>query len=211
MPTRLKDFATAIVAVVEPETTAMVAAQLMRQHHIGALVVVDAEQKVTPVGIVTDRDLVLALMAEGLDPAIFTVGDIMSVELVLAGPDMDAMGALKLMRMQRVRRLVVVDELRRLVGIVSLEDLLELVARELAALANRQLASRYPTPRDLAPDGGALGGGALAAQARHLEHELKAGRTAAGAAGFQLLEHYFAQFVAESPAAVERATTFPPV
>ena len=61
MSTRLKDFATAVVAVVEPETTAMVAAQLMRRHHIGALVVVDAEQKDTPVGIVTDRDLVLAL------------------------------------------------------------------------------------------------------------------------------------------------------
>ncbi len=142
MPTRLKDFATAVVAVVEPETTALVAAELMRRHHIGALVVVDAEQKVTPVGIVTDRDLVLALMAEGLDPAMFTVGDIMSVELVLAHPDMDAMEALKLMRVQRVRRLVVVDNARRLVGIVSLEDLLELVARELAELAAAALGAR---------------------------------------------------------------------
>ncbi len=142
MSTRLKDFATAVVAVVEPETTAMVAAQLMRRHHIGALVVVDAEQKDTPVGIVTDRDLVLALMAEGLDPAMFTAGDIMSVELVLAEPDMDAMDALKLMRVQRVRRLVVVDDARRLVGIVALEDLLELVARELAELAAAALGAR---------------------------------------------------------------------
>lgn len=142
MPTRLKDFATSVVAVVEPETTALVAAQLMRRHHIGALVVVDAEQKVTPVGIVTDRDLVLALMAEGLDPAMFTVGDIMSVGLVLAHPDMGAMEALKLMRVQRVRRLVVVDDVQRLVGIVSLEDLLELVARELAELAAAALGAR---------------------------------------------------------------------
>jgi len=142
MPTRLKDFATVIVAVVEPETTAQVAAQLMRRHHIGALVVVDAAQKTTPVGIVTDRDLVLALMAEGLDPAMFTVGDIMSVELVLATPDMDAMEALKLMRVQRVRRLVIVDDAKRLVGIVALEDLLELVARELAALAAAAMGAR---------------------------------------------------------------------
>jgi len=142
MPTRLKDFATVIVAVVEPETTAQVAAQLMRRHHIGALVVVDAAQKTTPVGIVTDRDLVLALMAEGLDPAMFTVGDIMSVELVLATPDMDAMEALKLMRVQRVRRLVIVDDVKRLVGIVALEDLLELVARELAALAAAAMGAR---------------------------------------------------------------------
>ncbi|MFC7669817.1 hypothetical protein ACFQT0_22435 [Hymenobacter humi] len=47
---------------------------------------------------------------------------------------------------------------------------------------------------------------ALAAQARHLEHEVKAGRTDEVAVGFQLLEHYFARFVAEYPSAVERAT-----
>ena len=75
MPTRLKDFATAVVAVVEPETAALTVAQLMRQHHIGALVVVDAQDKTRPVGIVTDRDLVLALMAEGLDPDIDHITD----------------------------------------------------------------------------------------------------------------------------------------
>ena len=142
MPTRLKDFATAVVAVVEPETPALVAAQLMRQHHIGALVVVDAEQKSFPVGIVTDRDLVLALMAEGLDPAMFTAGDIMSVELVLARPDMDAMEALTLMRSHRLRRLVIADDEGRLVGIVTLEDLLELLTRELAALASAAIGAR---------------------------------------------------------------------
>jgi len=60
----------------------LVLAQLMRKHHIGALVVVDAQEKSRPVGIVTDRDLVLELMAESLDPAIFNAGDIMSVDLV---------------------------------------------------------------------------------------------------------------------------------
>jgi len=142
MPTRLSDFATAAVAVVEPETTALVAAQLMRRHHVGALVVVDAQEKTTPVGIVTDRDLVLALMAEGLDPGMFTVGDIMSVGLVLAGPDMDAMQAVKLMRANRLRRLVIADDQKRLVGIVTLEDLLELLTRELADLAAAALGAR---------------------------------------------------------------------
>ena len=60
MPTRLRDFATAMVAVAETETTALVAAQLMRKHHVGALVLVDALEKAMPVGIVTDRDLILA-------------------------------------------------------------------------------------------------------------------------------------------------------
>jgi len=135
MPTRLKDFATAVVAVVEPETTALATAQLMRKHHVGALVVVDGAQKARPVGIVTDRDLVLALMAEGLDPALFTAGDIMSIELVTAKPDMDVMQAVDLMCKHRLRRLVVSDDAGRLVGIATLEDVLELLARELGEMA----------------------------------------------------------------------------
>lgn len=134
MATQLKDFATSVVAVVEPETAALVLAQLMRKHHIGALVVVEAEEKSRPVGIVTDRDLVLELMAEGLDPAVFTAGDIMSVDLVLATPDMDAMEAVQLMKTHRLRRLVIVDDAGRLMGIVTMEDVLELLTRELANL-----------------------------------------------------------------------------
>ena len=135
MATQLKDFATAMVAVVEPETTVLVMAQLMRQHHIGALVVVDADEKSRPVGIVTDRDLVLGVMAEGLDPAVFTAGDIMSVELVTASPDMDAMEAIELMHRHRLRRLVIADQASRLVGIVTMEDVLALLTRELENLA----------------------------------------------------------------------------
>jgi CBS domain-containing protein len=131
----IKDFATSVVAVVEPETPALVVATLMRQHHIGALVVVDATEKTRAVGIVTDRDLVLELMAEGLDPAVFTAGDIMSVDLVTATPEMDAMDAVQLMKTHRLRRLVIVDERERLVGIATMEDVLELLARELASLA----------------------------------------------------------------------------
>lgn len=142
MPTRLKDFATAVVAVVEPETPAFVAAQLMRKHHVGALVVVDAAQKGRPVGILTDRDLVLALMAEGLDPEVFTAGDVMSVELVQATPEMDAMDAVALMRRHRLRRLVIVDEAGRLTGVVTMEDILELLTRELADLAAGVIGAR---------------------------------------------------------------------
>ena len=142
MPTRLKDFATDAVAVVETETTALAAAKLMRKHHVGALVVVEGREESRPVGIVTDRDLVLALMAEGLDPEVFTAGDIMSVELVVAGPEMDAMDAVQLMRSNRLRRLVIVDDAGRLVGIVTMEDLLELLTRELAALTAGVIGSR---------------------------------------------------------------------
>ena len=142
MGTQLKDFATSVVAVVEPETPAAVVAQLMRKHHIGALVVVDAQEKTRPVGIVTDRDLVLELMAEGLDPAVFTAGDIMSVELVLASPEMDAMEAVQLMKKHRLRRLIMADAQGRLVGIATMEDVLELLTQELASLASALAGAR---------------------------------------------------------------------
>lgn len=142
MTTALKNFSTSIVAVVEPDTPAVVVSQLMRQHHIGALVVVDALEKTRPVGIVTDRDLVLELMAEGLDPSVFTAGDIMSVNLVNATPEMDEMDAVELMKTHRLRRLVIVDDEGRLAGIVTMEDVLEQLARELANLAEGLAGAR---------------------------------------------------------------------
>jgi CBS domain-containing protein len=134
MATQLTDFATTPVAVVEPDTSALMVAKIMRQHHVGALVVVDALDKTRPVGIVTDRDLVLELMAEGLDPAVFTAGDIMTVDLVTCTPNMDAMEAVQLMKKHRLRRLVMIDKKGQLVGIITMEDVLELLTRELADL-----------------------------------------------------------------------------
>ena len=142
MATRLKDFASSQVAVVEPETTALVVSQIMRKHHIGALVVVEAGGKNRPLGIVTDRDLVLELMSEGLNPEVFTAGDIMSVDLVLAHPEMDAMEAVRLMKTHRLRRLVIADENGSLAGIVTMEDLLQLLTRELADLTTGVVGAR---------------------------------------------------------------------
>ena len=140
----LSDFATAAAAVVEPETTALAVAQLMRKHHLGAVVVVAAQGQSQPVGIVTDRDLVLELMAEGLDPAVFTAGDIMSVNLVSARPDMEATQAVDVMKANGVRRLVVTDAQGRIVGVVTLEDVPEALPRDLAyfVLAFSQSAER---------------------------------------------------------------------
>jgi CBS domain-containing protein len=142
MATQLKDFATAVIAVVEPETCILVVAQLMRKHHVGALVVVDAEEKSRAVGIISDRDLVLGLIAEELDPKVFTAGDMMSTNLVTASPDTDAMVAIKLMQEHKVRRLIIADKENRLVGIVTMEDLLQLLANGLSDLASGLAGAR---------------------------------------------------------------------
>ncbi len=135
MPATLESLATPIVVTAHPETTSVRAAQLMREHHVGSLIVVDgALGDGKPIGIVTDRDLVLAVMAEELDPALFTVGDIMSIELVTAPVGAGLLDATHLMHHHRVRRLIVTDEGGRVVGIVALEDILEALTREFGEL-----------------------------------------------------------------------------
>jgi CBS domain-containing protein len=143
MAATLKTLATPIVVTATPETTSAQAAQLMRKHHVGSLVIVEAASATgKPVGIVTDRDLVLAVMAEELDPALFTVGDVMSVELVTATEETDLLDAASLLRQHRLRRLIVLDSDGRVVGIAALEDLLDALSREFSELVLALRAAR---------------------------------------------------------------------
>jgi HPt (histidine-containing phosphotransfer) domain-containing protein len=87
----------------------------------------------------------------------------------------------------------------------------ELLREAAPVVAAAHYQELLPMLHQLKGTAATLGGVALAAQARHLEHELKAGRTEEVAVGFQHLEHYFARFVAEYPSAVERATNAPAV
>jgi CBS-domain-containing membrane protein len=74
------------------------------------------------------------VMAEGLDPALFTVGDIMSTELVTAPAGAGLIDATRLLHRHRVRRLIVIDEAGRVVGLAALEDILEALTREFSEL-----------------------------------------------------------------------------
>ena len=119
------------------ETTVATAARLMRHHHVGTLVVVEQMNggKGVPVGIVTDRDVVIEVMATGLDPNAITVGDIMGQELVTARESEGVLETMQIMRYKGVRRLPIVDKEGQLVGIVSIDDLLEVLAEEFSELA----------------------------------------------------------------------------
>lgn len=124
--------------IVAPRTTSVYeAAKLMRQYHTGDIVVTDdMDGRRTPVGIVTDRDLVLEIMAQGLDPAGLAVGEIMSENPVTVGERDGLFETVSSMRSAGVRRTPVVDSTGALVGIVSLDDVLELMAEEMGNLAN---------------------------------------------------------------------------
>jgi CBS domain-containing protein len=112
------------------------AALLMRKHHVGDIVVVDdVDGERTPAGIVTDRDIVVSVVALGLDPAGLQVGDIMSDDLLTADEHDDVSVTIERMRLRGIRRVPVVGEGGRLAGIVSADDLLGFLAEEMEDLA----------------------------------------------------------------------------
>lgn len=124
------------VIILQREDTILEAAKLMRQNHVGDVVVVEARGGVrVPVGIVTDRDLVVEIMATGLDQTVITVGDIMVRELVTVKESTGVFETIQYMRSKAVRRVPIVDENGALVGILALDDLLELLSEELLAIA----------------------------------------------------------------------------
>ena len=124
------------VIIVQRETTVHEAAKLMRQHHVGSVVVVEERKGVrVPVGIVTDRDLVVEVMAPDLVQMVITVGDIMGAKLVTVQDGMGIYESIRYMRVEGVRRLPVVDSKGGLIGILALDDLLELLAEELLELS----------------------------------------------------------------------------
>ena len=111
-------------------------AQLMRRHHVGDVVVTEESMgRLVPVGIVTDRDIVASVIAVNLDPTIFSAGDLVSRPLVTARDDMGVFEAIRTMRKNGVRRMPVVNGTGALVGIVSIDDLIELLADEMGELA----------------------------------------------------------------------------
>ena len=132
------------VVVATSAMTVADAAKLMRHRHVGSVVVVehDSGGAVRPVGIVTDRDIVVEVTASDVDANELTVADVMSQELVTVKPDLDALEALQTMASRGVRRLPVVTERGTLIGIVAFDDLLKGLEKRLAALSRVVVAEQ---------------------------------------------------------------------
>jgi CBS domain-containing protein len=126
---------------VTPETSVAEAAQLMKSDDIGSLPILDGEQLA---GVVTDRDIVIRAIAEGKDPRGMPVREIASRELVKVNADEDLSTALQLMAAQQVRRLPVVDDDGRLVGILAQADV-AVEAKEKAVGEMVEEISKSPT------------------------------------------------------------------
>jgi CBS domain-containing protein len=127
------------VVVVSPEDSLRDATALMAAKDVGTLVVIDRERR--PLGILTDRDVALRVVADGRDPEQTRVGGVMTAPAVTIPESAPIETALGRMAGIRARRLVVVDAAGRLVGILALDDLLDLLVEE-AGLIGKILAGR---------------------------------------------------------------------
>ena len=134
---KIGDFCSRDVAKAMRQTSLREASLLMRNRHVGALVVVETEGGLErPVGIVTDRDIVVAVVAPGARPESIRVCDVMPPKLFVARESDGLFEAFRKMADHGVRRLPVVAADGRLAGIVSADDLLRVVAAELASFAS---------------------------------------------------------------------------
>jgi predicted transcriptional regulator len=124
------------VVITQKSVSVVDAAQLMRTHHVGDLVVVEEKDgRKHPAGIVTDRDIVVEVVAAGVNPDALKVGDIMGPEVATVRESEGLFEALRYMRDKGVRRMPVVDREGGLVGILTLDDVLSLLAEEMTELA----------------------------------------------------------------------------
>jgi len=127
----LRDICTVDVVCCGPDTSAVDAARLMRERHVGDLVVVgDPDDGRAPIGIVTDRDLALGVLGEGLDAGTTKLSALLHHPVVIAKDTEDRSAIIERMRTHGVRRVPVVDEHGKVVGIITLDDLLRLCIRD---------------------------------------------------------------------------------
>lgn len=141
--TTLRDVALPHIETVNADSTLVECARKLRHAHVGCVVVAEpAGEALRPLGIVTDRDIVLEAVAPGLDASTLTAGDVMSRPLATVGQDDDLLDALAKMRERGVRRLVVVDGDGLLAGILSLQDVLAALAQQMEAVMGVLAAQR---------------------------------------------------------------------
>ncbi|MDH5297737.1 MAG: CBS domain-containing protein [Desulfobulbaceae bacterium] len=129
------EFCNRQVVIARRNSTIVEVAKLMRQHHVGDVVIVEEGETSMPVGIITDRDLVIELLAMEVELGSVTVGDAMSYDLATARESDSIWVTMQTMRARGIRRMVVVNDRGGLEGILTVDDLLELFAEELTTLA----------------------------------------------------------------------------
>lgn len=123
------DYCRRDVVIIDQNQSPLDAAVAMRECNSGDVVVVKKEdEKAVPIGVVTDRDITIEIVAEKIDPQEVAVKDIIIKPLVTVRESDDLSKCIKLMKQRAVRRLPVIDEQDKLVGIISVDDVIEVLS-----------------------------------------------------------------------------------
>jgi CBS domain-containing protein len=142
---QLREIMTPHVEVIHPDATLQEAAETMKRLDVGPLPVCDGERLV---GMLTDRDITVRASAQGRDPKTTPVREVMTEKVIYAFDDQDPREAAEIMERAQIRRLVVLNRDKRLVGIVSLGDLAMTSDEELADEELGETLAGVSTPPD---------------------------------------------------------------
>ncbi|MCE2870235.1 MAG: CBS domain-containing protein [Oxalobacteraceae bacterium] len=133
----IREYCNPNVVCCEPDAPISEVAALMRKHHVGDVIVVanQHEGNQIPLGILTDRDILIETIALDVEARLFTASDLMSTPVTTVHEEAGLNEALGIMRGKRIRRLPVVNHAGGVVGIVTTDDLLNLLSAELSSLS----------------------------------------------------------------------------
>jgi CBS domain-containing protein len=124
MAHKITDVMTPIPQCCTPDDSIIEVARVMEQHDVGVVPIIESQDTRRVVGVITDRDIVLRVVAQGRDPnEIVSLRDFMTNEIVSVRPDADLLQAEECMKEHQIRRVLVVDENNCIVGIVTMADL----------------------------------------------------------------------------------------
>ena len=152
MGTKISEVMSSRPRAVTAQTSVREAAQLMEQEDVGSLPVVDERTRL--VGIVTDRDLAVRVLAQGSDPEQTQVGQVASTDIVALTPEHDLDEALKLMAQEQVRRVPIVANENQLVGVVSQADVARVSKEKTTGEVVEAISQRPRGPRVAGPESG---------------------------------------------------------
>ncbi|KAF5090114.1 Hypoxic response protein 1 [anaerobic digester metagenome] len=121
------------VVAVSPDTPAVEVARIMGEKNVGSVVVVTGDNR--PTGILTDRDLAVRVMAQEKNPGEVRAGDILTRDVITFQDSMGVYEAIQKMTSEGIRRMPIVDDGGRLIGIVTMDDIVRMLGEEMAAIA----------------------------------------------------------------------------
>lgn len=144
----IKEFYEQNVLTVAKDTSIVDVAKLMKSHNIGNVVVVDKKGSgASPVGIITDRDITIKIVADEVDLKQITVDEAMTEDLLILKDSQGLYEAIDMMCAKGVRRAPVVDAKKNIIGIATIDDLIVLIAEEFGSIAKLIRKQTFPAKK----------------------------------------------------------------